>query len=209
MEAHTGGRREAVRCLHGRSGQGAANEQNDLRFAATLLDHVVAAEPENSTCKEQLAQVYQRLAWGAENAVWRNFYLTAAQNLQGKKQSGKSVSPLSRFHPQSTVENWLDALSLQLNGPRASSLERECAVVFEIAELKQCWMLRLRNAALTYREVSHGTHGVEAVDVTLTLSKAEMYELLAHSRVEAIRHNCHGDFELLRTLLDLCGIVCI
>lgn len=96
-----------------------ADEGNDFRFAATLLDHVVTAEPANTQARKQLAEIYQRLAWAASNAVWRNFHLTAAQNLQGTNHVQQSVTPLSRFHPKSSVENWLDALSLQLDGERA------------------------------------------------------------------------------------------
>ena len=56
----------------------------DLRFAAELLDRVVFADPGNGEAKELLAAVYDRLAYGAENATWRNFYLTGAQELRSR-----------------------------------------------------------------------------------------------------------------------------
>ena len=99
--------------------------KGDLRFAATLLDHAVAADPSHRGAKTQLAEVYEKLALGAENATWRNFYLTGAQELrktsQAKSASGdlSSRKSLSSINPQSTIENWLNALSVQLDGPRA------------------------------------------------------------------------------------------
>lgn len=39
----------------------------DLRFAATLLDHAVFADPAHTEAKSALAEVYTRLGHGAEN----------------------------------------------------------------------------------------------------------------------------------------------
>lgn len=76
-------------------------------------------------------------------------------------------------------------------------------------ELGETWMVRLRNAALTYRnQVAGGVSTGLSVDVTVTLSRAEMYELLTQRKLEAARRTSKGDVGALVTLLDLCGIVC-
>ena len=56
--------------------------EGDLRFAAELLDRVVFADPDHAAAKEALAGVFERLAYGAENGTWRNFYLMGAQELR-------------------------------------------------------------------------------------------------------------------------------
>ncbi|MFD0890825.1 alkyl sulfatase dimerization domain-containing protein, partial [Streptosporangium algeriense] len=53
-------------------------QEGDLRFAATLLNHVVFADEHDTEARELLAEVYTRLGHGAENATWRNFYLAGA-----------------------------------------------------------------------------------------------------------------------------------
>ena len=55
-------------------------DSGDLRFAAELLKHAVFANPDDATAKDALADVYQRLGFGAENATWRNIYLSGARN---------------------------------------------------------------------------------------------------------------------------------
>lgn len=52
----------------------------DLRFAATLLNHCVFAEPDHDRekLKQLLAQVYEMPAYATENAVRRNFHLTGS-----------------------------------------------------------------------------------------------------------------------------------
>src|SRR5262249_25027425 len=64
--------------------------RGDHRFAAELLAHVVFAEPDHVGGRELQAQVFTHLGLGAENAVWRNIYLTGARELRG--QSTRPVS---------------------------------------------------------------------------------------------------------------------
>ncbi len=52
--------------------------RRDLRFAATLLNHAVFADPDDEEAKEKPACVYDKLGHGAENATWRNLYLVGA-----------------------------------------------------------------------------------------------------------------------------------
>ncbi|OBT52501.1 hypothetical protein VE04_06408 [Pseudogymnoascus sp. 24MN13] len=59
-------------------------ENGDLRFAATLLSHVVFADSKHDEAKEALALVSEKLGYGAENGPWRNCYLTGADELRGK-----------------------------------------------------------------------------------------------------------------------------
>ncbi|OBT91971.1 hypothetical protein VE01_09911 [Pseudogymnoascus verrucosus] len=59
-------------------------ENGDLRFAATLLSHVVFADSKHDEAKQALALVFEKLGYGAENGPWRNCYLTSADELRGK-----------------------------------------------------------------------------------------------------------------------------
>ena len=50
----------------------------DFRFAATLLNHLVFADSTNADAKTELVSVYTQLGYYCENGTWRNFYLTGA-----------------------------------------------------------------------------------------------------------------------------------
>lgn len=180
-------------------------DRGDLRFAATLLDHIVAAEPNNEEGQQRLASVYQRLGFGAENAVWRNFYLTAAQELESKKQG--SAQSVIAINPQSTIEDWLDALSLQIDGPKACEIAVQ-KIVVNVPDERSTWTLTLRNGALTYRSVAFGTaHSTDSADLTVTISRSEMYDMIAKGDIEAAKKTAEGRVETMVTLLQLCNIV--
>ena len=213
---------DAIRYVHCMGGTAAVMQkaqeymdQDDLRFAATLLDHVVAAESQNGQARDQLAQVYETLAYGAENAVWRNYYLTAAQTLRRlpglETGSGKRIGGLSSISPHSSVEDWFDALSLRLDGPEAGALSRQIVIAIQIPEAHVRWTLRLRNGTLTYRcqdsESNAAYQQSESIDLAISLSKLEVYELLSRGALDVIRNNYEGDIDSAITLLGLCDIV--
>lgn len=180
-------------------------EKGDLRFAATILDHVVAAEPSNEPGQQELASVYQRLGFGAENAVWRNFYLTAAQELRDKKQ-GEPQSVIA-INPQSTVEDWLDALSLQIDGPKACELPVQTMLI-NITDEQTTWTLILRNGTLSYRSKPFGNPQKSgSADLTVTMSKSEMHDIVAHGNMDAAKKTAEGNIETLTTLLELCNVI--
>jgi alkyl sulfatase BDS1-like metallo-beta-lactamase superfamily hydrolase len=179
--------------------------RGDLRFAATLLDHVMATEPSNKRGQQQLASVYQRLGFGAENAVWRNFYLTAAQELSSESQ-GAPQSVIA-INPQSAVEDWLDALSLQIDGPKACEISVQ-TIVINISDEQITWILTLRNGTLTYRSKAFGTaQSRGSADLTVTISKSEMYEMVAKGNIDAAKKTGEGKMETLTTLLELGNII--
>ncbi len=59
-----------------------AEQEGDLRWAATLLNHTVFADENDKTAREQLAGVYTKLGFESEAGTWRNIYLTGAQELR-------------------------------------------------------------------------------------------------------------------------------
>ena len=180
-------------------------DKGDLRFAATLLDHVLAAEPDKDHGQhQQLAAVYKRLGFGAENAVWRNFYLTAAQELE-KKTKGAPQSVIT-INPQSTIEDWFDALSLQIDGPKACELPAQKFVI-NIPDEGTTWVLTLRNGTLTYRSQAIGTaRNSEHADFTVTMNRPQVYEMIAAGKIDVVRNNGEGKSEDLVNLLKLCNV---
>lgn len=195
-----------VECMGGvdnvvRKAQG-FSEKGDLRFAATLLDHALFADP-TPQVKTALASVYEKLGHGAENATWRNFYLTRAQDLReptkdlrGQKTKSQELNPLL------SVDQWLDGLSIQLDGARADgeSLTMDILVVDE----KRRWRVTLSNGALTHRSQPDGNAFRGSAGLSLRLSKKRLAEVL-NGNLQADMQ-AEGDFSLLSKLLGLLSI---
>ena len=59
-----------------------AFDEGDFRWAATLLDHATFADAEYPKVRELYADTLEQLAYGAENATWRNFFLSGATELR-------------------------------------------------------------------------------------------------------------------------------
>ena len=72
----------------------AAFEEGDYRWVVEVVNHVVFAEPDNAAARELQAQALEQLGYGAENATWRNFFLTGAQELrEGVAGTAVSTAP--------------------------------------------------------------------------------------------------------------------
>ncbi|KAJ5644598.1 hypothetical protein N7507_010609 [Penicillium longicatenatum] len=174
--------------------------KDDLRFAATLLGHVVAAEPKIDRARSALASVFKNLGFGAVNATWRNFYLTAAEDLASKNtaktpQTGK----IEDLNPLLSVEQWLCAISVQVDGMRAAS--KSIVIDITLSDQGQDWRLILSNGALSYRETSTNTCLTEKSGLHLTVTKEELRSLLVCRVAPEIKMH-EGNPKLFRDLLQ-------
>ncbi len=166
----------------------------DLRFAAELLDRVVFADPSHGVAKEHLAQVYERLAYGAENGTWRNFYLTGAYELRhGIAEAPPAVGSMEVLGAL-TVEQLLDAIAIRIDGPRA--WDEQLTIDWRITDLGVTHRATLRNGVLSHRMVGEGTTGA---DLTLELAKGQMIGVLIGAPLDQIR--TEGDLEVIGRLL--------
>ena len=76
------------------------------------------------------ADTLEQLAYGAENAVWRNFFLSGATELRdgnfGTPTQTTSLSMLAQLTP----EQMFDSFAISVNGPRAWDLDLAIDVTF-------------------------------------------------------------------------------
>ena len=127
-----------------------AYDDGDFRWAATLLDHAVFADPENDSAKALYADTLEQLGYGSENGTWRNFFLSGATELR----EGNFGTPLSANAPailaQLTPEQLFDAIAITVNGPKAWDLDLAFDITFR--DLGRSFRLTLRNGVLIYVE---------------------------------------------------------
>jgi alkyl sulfatase BDS1-like metallo-beta-lactamase superfamily hydrolase len=71
----------------------ASFDAGDYRWAATVLDHLVFAEPGNAAARELLARCYDQLGYRAESGPWRDVYLSGAFELRhGEPRATRSAA---------------------------------------------------------------------------------------------------------------------
>jgi len=183
-----GGADAVVTLAAGYAGRG------DLRFAAELLDRVVFADPRHPGVKEQLAAVYEQLAHGSENATWRNFYLTGAQELRAGVATAPQTVGSAELLSALTVEQLLDAVAIRIVGPRA--WDERLTVDWRFTDLGVTHRATLVHGVLTHRVVD-GTG--EPADLTLSLTKGQMFGVLLGAGLDGIGHE--GDPGVVGRLL--------
>ncbi|GID95451.1 alkyl/aryl-sulfatase [Amorphoplanes digitatis] len=166
-------------------------DRGDLRFAAQLLQHAVFADPDRGEAKELLAQVYERLGYGAENGVWRNFYLTGAQELR----QGPNATPVDLGGGMAAVlsiEQIFDTLAIRVDAPKA--WHDTIVIDWTFTELGQSYRTTLRNGVL----LQQPNPPAGQPDLSLTLTKRDLLGVLAGRGLGGIAHD--GDLAALTRL---------
>lgn len=94
-------------------------EAGDYRWAAEVLNHVIFADPDNAEARDLQARTFEQLAFGAENAVWRNFFLMGAAELRGGQIPTPTTTGGADMVAALTGEQLLDMIAIRLDGPAA------------------------------------------------------------------------------------------
>jgi alkyl sulfatase BDS1-like metallo-beta-lactamase superfamily hydrolase len=181
-----------------------ALERGDARWAAELAHHVVFAEPQNGEAAELEAEALERLGFGSESAIWRNYLLAGAKELRDGVQSARSTevagADVVRSLPVAMV---FDAMGVRLNGPRAWGVR--LVVNWDFTDLGRRWTMTVENGALSTVE---GRLADDA-DATIELTRDALHALVmggpeaAGEEFAAGRIKISGEGEKLAELLGL------
>jgi alkyl sulfatase BDS1-like metallo-beta-lactamase superfamily hydrolase len=134
----------------------AAFESGDFRWAATLLDHAVFAESEHAAARALYSDTLEQLAYGAENATWRNFFLSGAAELRDGNFGTAAQVASPTMLSQLTPEQIFDSLAIRVNGPRSWDLDLAFDISFADSDAgpDANYRLTLRNGVLVYRKIA-------------------------------------------------------
>jgi alkyl sulfatase BDS1-like metallo-beta-lactamase superfamily hydrolase len=174
----------------------AAADSGDYRWAATLLDHVILTDENHAGARELYADTLEQMAYGAECATWRNFFLSGATELRdGNFGTPTAVSPTTLL-AQLTPEQMFDVLAISVNGPRAWDLD--IALDLSFGDLDTNYRLTLRNGVLVYRQCP-----AEESTATATVRFATKLRLLAVAGGDLTSPGLEitGDAQALQSLL--------
>ena len=146
----------------------ASYEAGDLRWVAEVVNHVVFADPSHAAARALLADTYEQLGYGAENGTWRNFYLSGAMELR----DGSFGTPVASSSPDMVAQlsppMLLDALAIQVDGPRA--WDEQLTFDIELTDAPERYRVALRNGVLTYTTADQS----DAADLIITASRAAL-----------------------------------
>lgn len=166
-------------------------DKGEFRFAATALNHVVFAEPDNQEAANLLARTYQQLAYMAESGSWRNFYLTAASELKNgimdlptPKAGGPDIVkavPLNLF---------FDTMAVKLDAEKAKN--KTWRFNFQITDTDEKALLILSNGTLHHRM---NTTDPDAT-ATIKMTRAALDQMSLKTKTFAeLREEGIADFE--------------
>ncbi len=144
------------------------HEAGNYRWVVHVLDLVIWAFPDHGEARELSAAAHTQLGYGAENATWRNAYLSAAQELRDGVPSGtKNPRSLRDVTKGMSVLLALNALSVRLNGSKA--VGSGFVINWNVSDTGEACHSELTNAVLINRD---GTD--PQADATVELSRSTL-----------------------------------
>lgn len=176
----------------------AAYDGGDYRWAATLLDHAVFTDSEHAAARELYAATLDQLAYGVENATWRNFFLSGATELRGRNFGTPTSTDSGELLGQLQPAQILDAVAITVNGPRAWDEHLALDVVF--TDLDEEIRVTLRNGVLIHRARLARDPDPDAV---VRLTKPALLALLGGADPETLGIEISGDAGVLERLLGV------
>jgi alkyl sulfatase BDS1-like metallo-beta-lactamase superfamily hydrolase len=179
-----------------------AVKEGELRWAVTLLNHVVFADETNQPARDMLADVYTALGFQAEAGTWRNIYLTGAQELR----SGPVSLPVGGMNPDvlqaTTTAMLLDFAAVRVNPEKAAAANFKINI--ELTDRKETHLIAVGNGVLIHEQ------GVRDPDAGLTLRMKRPDLLMTlfvgmpfASRIESGDIVAEGDVGLYAALIGL------
>ncbi|MBW9210215.1 MBL fold metallo-hydrolase [Mumia sp. zg.B21] len=168
-------------------------DAGDLRFAAELGSHAVFADPDNPQAREALAEVLESLGLGAENATWRNCFLTGAHELRGGSPTASFTA--AGMVSALTTTQLFDTIAIRLDGAKAAGVTG--SIAWHFTDSGEAYRMELSNGALVHFPTTRG----DAADLTLRLTRPQLLGLLGSGTLDGI--DVDGDTSVLTTIVGL------
>ena len=150
----------------------ASFDHGDYRWAATVLDHLVFAEPDNRAARDLLARCYDQLGYRAESGPWRDVYLSGAFELRHGEPEGTRISGAAQLLRYTPLPRFFDSMAARLDGPKADGVN--LSVNFVFTDVKESYRLWIENAVLHHRRVDKPDRNA---DVTVHMTKGMLVKM--------------------------------
>lgn len=145
----------------------AAAAKGDYRWAAEIGKQLVFAFPDDSEVRGAQADVLEQLGYQAESAIWRNIYLTGADELRhGVKPGG--LARANQMTRALTPAMYFDLLSVRLDSDKAQG--HDMTLTWKFPDLGQSFAITIRNGVMTWRENAENP----VAQVTVSMDKTTL-----------------------------------
>lgn len=158
----------------------AAFDQGDYAWAAELLNRAVFADGTDKAARALLARSYQQLAWQSENSVWRNIYLSGAQELLSDAPGTSAVRDGGGLGAALSPAQLFDVLAVRFAAERAGDARLRLGFVFP--DRKTSETVTVANGVLLHHAGIIGTP-----DATLTIAYADFAGALTKGEPLALK----------------------
>lgn len=154
--AAMGGARKALKVAQ------KAFDTGDYRWSAQVAGHIVFADDTNGKARDLLARSFEQLGYQAEGSLWRNMYLTGAQEARTGPAEQAARTTSADFIGAVTTAQLFDMLAIRVDPQKADGADIALAFVFP--DRGETRRVTLRNSVLVHEA---GLTGPVAATVTL------------------------------------------
>lgn len=150
----------------------AAFEAGDYRWAATLLQTLIFADPAHGEGRAWLASTYEQLGFQAEGGTWRNIYLSAAEDLRSPRDAQALSTTSAELIAAIPTLDLFNSLATRFSPAKMQG--GEAVLQFAFTDTGEAIKVDLRKSVMFPRA---GT--ADAAAVTLTIARTDFNRLLA------------------------------
>jgi alkyl sulfatase BDS1-like metallo-beta-lactamase superfamily hydrolase len=178
-------------------------QKGEYRFVAEVMNHVVFADPSNTEARWLAADALEQLGYAAESAMYRNAFLTGAQELRLGTPGVAGPAPINPdMLPAMSPDLVFDYLAVRLNADKAEGVSM--VVNWTFSDLSRTYRMNLSNSVLTARADRRDDHA----DATVTIERPVLDRLILRQLVfaEAVQRRLvavDGDSSKIAQLFEL------
>ena len=152
-----------------------AFNSGDYRWSSEVASRIVFANKDNMPARELLARSFEQLGYQAEGMLWRNMYLTGAQEARVIPTAIPSTTVSADFIAATDTSQLFELLAIRIDPVKAAG--KDVAVAFVFPERKERTRITLRNAVMVQEA------GVDdPVQATVTMPRAAFLAMLFAGR---------------------------
>ena len=167
----------------------------DYQWVAEVTQRVVFAQPDCRRARLLCADAMEQMGYQAESGIWRNAYLTAAEELRFGTRDARLKRGNGEILKNLSPDFLLDYLGIVLDGERAKDLELRLDLQVTDGEETNQYVLHIHWGTLL---VYHGGRAPEAEQ--LSISK-NVLAALVHKRLDTVRKQLReSEYRLLRSI---------
>jgi alkyl sulfatase BDS1-like metallo-beta-lactamase superfamily hydrolase len=149
-----------------------AYDAGDYRWVAELVNHLVFAQPDNKPARELQIKALEQLGYQAESGVWRNEYLTAAQELRDGVKPASASPQATDLIKAMPLEMIFDFMAVRLDHQKSDG--KTVGINLTFTDSGEHYALELSNSVL------HNTKDrvLSQPDLSLRMSQPALFKML-------------------------------